>query len=157
MPHARNISLALISIVAVMAFLPGCHPKTKAKPVQIRIFRDLNSPYAHELDHRILEFQQTNPRLGDGASILVETVPGDNYQSSLQNHLGRDLTTDVVILNSPQDAATIPALQAELAHAANICAAVRACPAEVPAFVPAKLAGTAAEASNKFLAFLQKP
>jgi len=36
----------------------------------------------------------------------------------------------------------------------NVCAAMEACPAEVPAVVPSKLQGDRAEAANKFVQFL---
>ena len=148
--------LGVLVITAIVVF-PSCRPKAKQKPVTVRIFRDLDSPYAHELDHRILEFQEANPRTRSGALIAVETYQSTQYERFLQEHLNRDVTTEVVILNSPKDAISNPSVQAELAHAVNICAAVRACPDEVPAYVSSRLDGATTEAGQLLLAFLQKP
>jgi hypothetical protein len=142
-------------VIGLIVF-PGCQSKPKAKPVTVRIFRDLSSPYANQLDHRILEFQGTNPHLSYGAPIVVETLQDAHYSNTVQDHLDRDLTTEIVVLNSPEDAASNPAVQAELPNSVNICAAVKACPAVVPAFVPASLTGARAEAGRQLLAFLQK-
>ena len=149
-------SLAVFIVLAIISFT-GCHPKQRQKPVALRIFRDLNSPYARELDHRILEFQQTNPHVSSGAPITLETYQAGQYATFLQQHLNRDITTEVVILNSAQDAGANPAVQSEMGHAVNICAAVRACPAEVPAFIPSSVAGASAEAGQQLLSFLQRP
>ena len=149
-------SLAVFIVLAIISFT-GCHPKQRQKPVAVRIFRDLHSPYARELDHRILEFQQTNPHVSSGAPITLETYQAGQYATFLQQHLNRDITTEVVILNSAQDAGANPAVQSEMGHAVNICAAVRACPAEVPAFIPSSVAGASAEAGQQLLSFLQRP
>ena len=75
-----------------------------------------------------------------------------DLQSAL-NHLD-DPTVDIVILDSPKQALDYPALQPEMSHAVNVCAAMEACPAEVPALVPSKVQGDRAEAANKFVQFL---
>ncbi len=139
-----------------LAVIPGCRLKPKAKPVTVRIFRDLSSPYGNQLDHRILEFQQRNPHTPSGAPIRVESFNVPNYESFLRDHVDQDTTPEVVILDSPKDASTNPKVQAELGKAVNICAAVKACPDEVPAFVPTTITGLRAEAANQFLAFLLK-
>ncbi len=118
----------------------------------VRIFNDPASPYATELDHRILDFQATNPRLPNGVAIEVGSLSRADLRSAVNNM--DDPAVDIVILNSPVDAINFPTLQGEMAHAINICAAVQACPANVPAFVPSKLQGEHAEAANKFLQFL---
>lgn len=139
-------------ILAAVAWMPGCKTRTKPSPVTVRIFRDLNSPYAQQLDHRILEFQGTNPRLANGAAVQVGSLNIADYKSAVSNL--DDPAVEIVVLNSPADALNFPALQPELAHAVNVCAAVQACPAEVPALVPSKLSGDRAEAANKFVQFL---
>lgn len=138
--------------VAALAFLPACKTPSKPKPVTVRIFRDLNSPYAQELDRRILDFQGSNPRLSNGAAVQVGSLNISDYRSALTNM--DDPTVEIVVLNSPQDALNFPTLQPELGHAVNVCAAVQACPAVVPALVPSKLTGERAEAANKFVQFL---
>jgi hypothetical protein len=142
----------LVALTAICACTLACTSRPKTGPVTVRIFRDLNSPYAQELDHRILEFQGTNPRLSNGAAVQVGSLNIADYRSAVANM--DDPMVEIVILNSPEDAASFPALQAELPHAVNICAAVHACPANVPALVPSKLTGERAEAANKFVQFL---
>ena len=146
------MAFVLASIAAVSAFMPGCKPPKKAEPVTVRIFNDPASPYATELDHRILDFQATHPRLSNGTAIEVGSLSRADLPSAVKNM--DEPVVDIVILNSPVDALNFPSLQGEMSHAVNICGAVQACPADVPALVPSKLQGERAEAANKFLDFL---
>ena len=139
-------------IVAAVAWIPACKSRINPATVTVRMFRDLNSPYAQQLDHRILEFQGTNPRLANGAAVQVGSLNIADYKSAVSNM--DDPSVEIVVLNSPQDAVNFPALQPELPHAVNVCAAVQACPTDVPALVPSKLSGDRAEAANKFVQFL---
>jgi len=122
----------------------------------VHLFRDLYSPYAHELDHRILEFQTTNPRVTSGAPIVVKTYDDLDYKTALKSRFDKDVKVEVVILNSPTDAADNALLAANLAHAVDVCAAVKACPANVPAFVPSSATGENAEAAQVFVQALAK-
>ncbi len=88
---------------------------------------------------------------------MVQTVEIGDYKDMLEKHVGRDTTVEMIILDAPDDAAMSPIVQAEMPHAVNICAAVRACPAEVPALIPAATQGEELEAAQKFQAFLLKP
>lgn len=54
----------------------------------------------------------------------------------LRDRIGKELLPDLIVLNSPADAAINPIIQREATHAVNICAAVRNCPVVVPAFIP---------------------
>ena len=148
----RHSSLALLA--AVCAAIPGCkaHPSSKPKPVTVRIFRNLTSPYAQELDYRILDFEATNPRLPNGSAIYVGNLNVAEAQNALSNM--DDPTADIVILASPTDVANFPTVAGEMSHAVNVCAAVLACPGDVPALVPSKIQGERAEAANKFVQFL---
>src|ERR1039458_5744169 len=123
---------ALLPILGFAA-LSGCKPKTKNTPAVVRVARNLSSPYGSEMDRRIVEFQISNPRLPSGKPIVIETVTSD-YHDLLQNHLGK----------------------ADVAHAVNICSAVKACPAEVPALIPSSGSPDRKEAAQKFLDALQK-
>jgi hypothetical protein len=154
MIFSRKSGVTLLALG--LAILPACRPKAKMKPVTVRIFRDLRSPYANQLDRRLLEFQATNPHVSDGSPIVLDTFEEAQYKATLQNHIDRDMTAEIVVLNSPEDAASNPAVQAELANSVNICASVKACPTVVPAFVPSSLTGAPAEAGKQLLAFLQK-
>lgn len=142
----------LALIAAIFALLPGCKTRPRVQTVTVRIFRDPGSPYASELDRRILDFQVTNPRLPDGAAVLVGNL-SDAELLSAMNHLD-DPGVDIVILDSPADALKYPSLQPEMPRAVNVCGALGACPAEVPALVPSKVQGDRADAANKFVQYL---
>lgn len=142
--------LCLVAMAALLLGM-GCHPKPKPQAVVVRVFRDLHSPYAHEIDHRILEFQSSNPRLPSGAPIVIKTFDDMDYDAALKAKLDRDLRVDVVILNEVTEATQNPAIAANLAHAVNICAAAKVCPTNVPAFIPSGVTGTQAEAAQVFL------
>ena len=122
----------------------------------VHLFRDLYSPYAHELDHRILEFQSSNPRLPSGAAIVVQTFDGLEYKTALQGNFERDVKPEAVILNSAGDAAGNSFVAGNLAHSVDICAAVKACPTNVPAFVPSTATGEGAAAAQVFLQALSQ-
>ncbi len=120
------------------------------------VFRNLVSPYGSEMDRRIVEFQISNPRTASGRLIQVRTVESRDYRDLLQNHVGKDLNADVIILDTPADADMNPAIKADMPHAVNICSAVKACPAEVPALVPSSDSADRKEAAQMFVDALQK-
>jgi len=134
----------------------GCKKPPIHAPVVVHLFRDLYSPYAHEIDHRILEFQSANPRLPSGAPIVVKTYDDMDYKTALKSRFDNDIRVEAVILNDPADAAGNPAIQANLSHAVDICAAVKACPTNVPAFVPSSATGDSAAAAQQFVQALAR-
>jgi len=143
-----------LALVSLLLFVPACKKPKPQQPVVVHIFRDLYSPYAHELDHRILEFQSTNPRMPSGAPIVVESIHEVDYTTALKGNFNKEVRVEAVILNSGSDIGDNPALAADLSHSVNICAAVKACPAVVPAFVLASSGGDQAAAAQVFLNFL---
>jgi hypothetical protein len=147
---------AILAIIALTGLL-ACKPKqAKPSPEIIRVFRNLGSPYASEMDRRIVEFQITNPRTSSGKPIVVRTVEIRDYPDLLQNHLGKDISADVIILDAPADADLNSGVKADMAHSVNICSAVKACPAEVPAMVASTDSGDRKEAAQIFVDALQK-
>lgn len=141
----------LYVVVASLLLVMGCHRDAKPSAVTVHVFRDLHSQYAYQLDHRILEFQASNPRLASGAPIVIKTFDEMDYDAALRARFDKELRVDVVILNEVADAAKNPAIAANLDHAVNICAAVKACPANVPAFIPSSSTGAPAEGGAIFL------
>ena len=141
-------------VVASLLLGLGCQKQSKPQPVVVHVFRDLHSPYAYELDHRILEYQAGNPRLASGVPIVINTFDDMDYETALHSRFDKDLKVEVVILNAATDAAGNPQLAANLAHATDICSAVKACPTNVPAFVPSSITGSSAEAGEKFISAL---
>ena len=142
--------------VCLVLFAPACKKPTAQKPVVVHVFRDLYSPYAHEVDHRILDFQSSNPRLPSGAPVVVESINEVDYKSALKGNFDKQVKVEAVILNSPADGGDNPTLVAQLAHSANICGAVKACPAVVPAFILPSSTGDQAAAAQVFIDFLSK-
>lgn len=142
----------LVLLSAACIAIPACKARPRVQHIAVHIYRELSSPYAQQIDYRMLEFQATNPRLSNGWPIQLDSVSVGETSAILNNM--EDPAVDVVILDSPLDAGRFTSLQGEMGHAVNVCAAVLACPAEVPALVPSKLAGQRAEAANKFLQYL---
>jgi hypothetical protein len=156
MSRRHRFTPAILS-VAVFLILGGCKlMKPKPKPVVVEILNNLTSPYGHELDHRIIEFQTSNPRTRSGRPIVVRTVEIGDYKDMLQNHIGKDINVQMVILDAPEDAAMNPSIQADMVHAVNVCAAVKACPANVPALIPSGTEGDELEAAQIFEQALEK-
>lgn len=146
-----------ITLGLMMALLSGCNGKTRSKSptVVVRLVRDLRSIYGNEMDRRILDFEGSNPRLPSGQLIVIQSESGD-YKDMLSKQTGSSDSGDVIILDSADDAQASPALQIALPQAANICAGVKACPANVPAIIPQQVTGERRQAAQTFVAFLQK-
>jgi len=144
----------ILTAVSLLLLLPACTRPVNKQPVMVHLFRDLYSPYAHELDHRILDFQASNPRLPSGAPIVLESIHEVDYKSAIKGNFDANVKVEVVILNSSSDVAENGALTADLAQAVDICAAVKACPAAVPAFVTPNATGDQAAAAQVFVNYL---
>ena len=151
-----NLRCWFLVAIALMSAAPACKKPSVQQTVVVHLFRDLHSPYAHELDHRILEFQSSNPRLQSGAPVVVESINEIEYETALKNDFDKNVKVEVVILNDPNDVTEIPTLTAALANATNICAAVKACPAMVPALITTNATAERATASQLFVDYLAK-
>jgi len=148
---AQRYRFALAILLALLfTGLPGCKPRKKNLPVYVRVLSNLSSPYGHQLDHRLLDFQTSNPRTASGRPIVVQIVEIGDYKDMLQKHIGVDTTVELIILDAPQDAAMNSGVQADMAHAVDICAALKACPQNVPAIIPSGTDGERLEAAQKF-------
>jgi hypothetical protein len=144
-----------IGLLLPALLLCGCKPKAKATPVTVHVLRDLRSVYGSELDRRMLEFQGSNPRLNSGQPIILVTATGD-YKELLQKQTNTSDNYDLIILNSADDAAASPAIAADMSRAVNICAGLKACPANVPSIIPPQITGARQEAALVFQNALQK-
>ena len=138
------------AILLLLSFtlLIGCKPKPKT-PVVVHVLRNLNSVYGSELDRRLLEFQGSNPRLSDGQPIIIQSETGD-YKDMLQKQTSISDNVDFIILDSADDVKSNPALQIAITKAVNICAGLKACPADVPSIVPPQIKGNQQEAAVAF-------
>jgi hypothetical protein len=151
----RSRFLLAASLALLVALLGACKPKPKSPTVVVRVLRDLRSIYGSELDRRILEFQGSNPRLPTGEPVVISSATGD-YKDMLEKQSGSSQNIDVIILDAPDDAQASSALELALPQAANICAGVKACPANVPAIIPQQITGTERQAAQMFVDFLLK-
>ena len=145
---------------ALLLLLPftllcGCKPRPKSSAVMVHLLRNLNSPYGSELDRRILDFQGSNPRTKSGLPIVIESETGD-FKEMLDKQTSSNEQIDLIILDSPDDVKSNAALQIAAAHAVNVCAGLKACPADIPAIIPPQISGDHQEAAQTFQVFLQK-
>lgn len=144
-----------ILLLLPFTLLGGCKPKPKNSPVVVHVLRNLNSVYGSEVDRRLLDFQGSNPRLSTGQPIVIQSATGD-YKDMLQKQTSSSDNIDFIILDSPDDANSNPALQIAMTHAVNICAGLKACPANIPSIVPPQIKGNQQEAALVFQNALQK-
>ena len=142
-------------LLVVITLSSGCQRRQKSTSVTVHLLRDLRSVYGSELDRRILDFEGSNPRVQSGQHIVIASETGD-YKDMLQRQNSSTENIDLIILNAPDDASASTALQAALPQAANVCAGLKACPANVPAIIPSQISGNDREAAQKFVEFLQK-
>ncbi len=153
---AQRLKLAVaISLVLLFALFCGCQPrKPKSSTVVVHLLRNLNSVYGSNLDRRILDFEGSNPRVKSGQHIDIQSETSD-YREMLRK-LASYENVSLVILDSPEDVGSNSALQIALPQATNVCAGVQACPAVIPAIIPAQVSGNDREAAQAFIDFLQK-
>lgn len=144
-----------VLLLLLCSLLCGCNAKRKPTSVTVHVLQDLRSVYGSELDRRILDFQGSNPRLKSGLRIVIASETGD-YKEMLQRQTSNTENIDVIILDSPDDAKLSSALELALPQATNVCAGLKACPAEVPAIIPAQISGEEREAAQALVSFLQK-
>lgn len=144
-----------VTLLALAPLLLGCKPRHKSTTVVVHLLRNLNSPYGTELDHRILDFQGTEPRLKSGAPIMVEGSTED-FKQMLDKQAGSNNGIDLIVLDSVDDAKDNPVLTSQLNNAVNVCAGLKACPTNIPAIIPSQVQGEDREAAEDFRNFLQK-
>ncbi len=144
-----------IALFLPLTLLGGCKPKPRNSPVVLHVLRDLNSVYGSEMDRRLLDFQGANPHLANGQPVLIQSATGD-YKDMLQKQSSSSDNIDFIILDSPDDANSNPALQIAMTKAVNVCAGLKACPANIPSIIPPQITGTHQEAALLFQNALQK-
>lgn len=153
---AQRLRFALAFLLLLLfALLCSCKPRPKSSAVVVHLLRNLRSVYGSELDRRLLDFQGSNPRLKSGLPIVIASETGD-YKDMLEKQTSNTDNIDVIILDSPDDAKLSSALEIALPQAANVCAGLEACPANVPAIIPPQITGNDREAAQAFVDFLQK-
>jgi hypothetical protein len=144
-----------VSLLLLAPLLLGCKPRHKSPTVVVHLLRNLSSPYGTELDHRLLDFQGTDPKLASGAPIMVESSTGD-YKQMLEKQTSSNQDVDLIVLDSVDDAKNSPAIMSAIGSAVNVCAGLKACPTNVPAIIPSQIGGDDREAAQAFVNFLQK-
>ncbi len=146
---------AVLLLLLPALLLCGCKPRHNSQPVILHVLRNLHSPYGSEMDRRILDFQGSNPHAISGQPILIESSTGD-FKDLLQKQTGSSDNYDLIILDSPEDAGSNLELQKDLPRAVNVCAGLKACPANIPAIIPSQITGEHLEAAKMFQDALQK-
>jgi hypothetical protein len=144
-----------VLLILSFALLGGCKVKPKSSTLAVHVLRDLSSVYGSELDRRILDFQGSNPRLKSGQQIVIQSETGD-YKSMLAKQTSSNDDIDLIILDSPDDAQVSSALVMALPQAVNVCAGLKACPANVPSIIPTQITGDKREGAQAFQNALQK-
>jgi hypothetical protein len=155
MAQRLRIVLAVSLLLLLSVLLLGCKSRRKSNTVVVHLLRNLNSPYGSELDRRILDFQGSNPRLGSGQAITVQSDTGD-YKQMLEKQTASNDDVDLIVLDAAADANSNPVLTSALGSAVNVCAGLKACPTEVPSIIPSQITGENREAAQQFQSFLQK-
>jgi len=150
-----RVRFTVVAALSLSALFSGCKPRNRPSTIVVRLVRNLHSPYGNEMDRRLLEFQGSNPRLPSGQSVIIQSDTGD-YKDMLQKQTSNSDNADVIILDAPDDAQSSSALELALPQAANVCAGMKACPANVPAIVPQQITGPRREAAEMFVDFLKK-
>jgi hypothetical protein len=153
---AQRLKFALaFFLILLLVPVSGCKQRPRSSTVVVHLLRDLRSVYGSELDRSILDFEGSNPRVKSGQHIDIASETGD-YKNMLQRQTSNTENIDLIILNSPDDAKLSSALEIALPQATNVCAGVKACPANVPAIIPQQITGNDREAAQNFVDFLQK-
>jgi hypothetical protein len=126
----RWVRCALIlSLVTV-----GC--RAKPTPVVVRVYRNRGSQIGIQLDRRFRELNSRPLHVSSGREILIATIEPIDYKRMLRDQIGQGVAAQLVVLDSPVDAKVNAMIEREAVRGVNVCDAVGACPAVVPAFIP---------------------
>jgi len=140
------------SIVAMYAYLftnaaRRQRAESVAPKVIVRVYRDRESDFANELDHKLYGLNNERHTTASGKLIWVATVEPYKYRDELSGKIAM-IKPQMIVLDSPTDAKLIRGLDFNLNQAANVCGDNRTC----PAFIPSWVSGEELEAAKLVLA-----
>jgi hypothetical protein len=124
---------SIVVIFCIVAVFCGCWAK---QSLVLHVYRDRASEVGRELDRKFYDLSAKKISLSSGREIVVATLEPEDYKQMLRDRIGNELLPELIVLNSAADETINPIVEREAARAVNICAAVRACPTFVPAFIP---------------------
>jgi len=112
----------------------------------VRVFRDRESNFAHQLDRKFYNFNGAHHTTSSGKLILVATVEPYHYVEELSGKVAT-IKPQLVVLNNTSDAGLIRGMDVDVKQAISACGTNRTC----PAFIPSWVTGDELEAAKQVL------
>jgi hypothetical protein len=141
----------LFVVMTTMLVLASCERPQVSEPppdkVIVRVYRDREADFAHELDRGLYGFTRAHHTSGSGKWIWVATIEPFHYVEELGGKVAI-IKPQLIVLDSASDASLIRGMDVNLTHAINACGPNRTC----PAFIPSWVSGEELEAAKQVLA-----
>jgi hypothetical protein len=138
-----------VCAVALILFATGCKGKKKDDYIHVDVYGQMDSRYYPVLASRFRTFSHERAKLPTGHKILVSAVMEANFYDRLADPAYR-AQAQMIVLNSPQEAAVDPNLAVEFVHAR------KGCVEQVPCYllIPNSVSGEQREAAQQLLDYL---
>lgn len=114
--------------------------------VVVRVYRDRDSDFAHQLDRKLSAFTSARHITRSGKWIFIATVEPYNYAQELGGKVAT-IKPQLVVLDRASDAELIRGMDVDVKQAISACGADRMC----PAFIPSWVSGEELEAAKQAL------
>ena len=131
--NKQNGASGLIVIALTLSCVfSSCSRSTDKNFVVVRVFRDANADFSHNLDRTLYAFGGTH-RTGSGKLIIVATMEGSDYRKLAQKIAA--VKPQLIILDSPADVTLLNGMDLDLRQAKSACGRNKDCPAFIPPWV----------------------
>ena len=118
-----------------------------SRMVIVRVYRDREADFAHELDRELYSFANAHQTTGSGKWIWVATVEPFHYAEELGGKVAM-IKPQLIVLDRASDVSLIRGMDVNPTQAINACGPNRLC----PAFIPSWVSGEELEAAKQVLA-----
>jgi hypothetical protein len=115
--------------------------------VIVRVYRDREADFAHELDRELYSFANAHHTTGSGKWIWVATAEPFHYAEELSGKVAM-IKPQLIVLDRASDVSLIRGMDVTPTQAIRACGPNRPC----PAFIPSWVSGEDLEAAKQVLA-----
>ena len=142
---------SLVVVMTASVVLASCERPQVSEPppdkVIVRVYRDREAEFAHELDRKFYNFTSAHHTTRTGKWVWVATVEPYHYAEELGGKIAM-IKPQLIILDRTSNAGLIHGMDINLSEASNACGPNRTC----PAFIPSWVSGEELEGTKQVLA-----
>jgi hypothetical protein len=147
-----SLKTLVITTMVMVTFVSCERPqlsKTPQDKVIVRVYRDRDANFAHELDRKLYDFTGAHHTTASGKWIWVATVEPYHYPDELSGRMARS-KPQIIVLDRSSDASLIRGMDVNLQQAKYAC--ITGTTETCPAFIPPWVSGEELEGAKQVLA-----